>query len=501
MANVNSEDIITSADTADHPIESGFNDYPGSVNRSYDEGDEDETLLEREVDGNETLVACLAPKDRWWGVYAIFYFLGITTLLPWNFFINADKYWMYKFRDVNATRNGTDVFSPDWDSSEAIVQLDLHPLHGKTPFQASFTSYLAIASNVPSTICFLLNAVISRWISANMRMVVSLIITLVIFIASTVLVQINTDSWQQGFFATTMISVIFMNSFCAFFQCGLLQVVGRFPPEYTTAVMSGQALGGIFAASANLLSIFFAADQVKSAFIYFLLGSASLFFSVCASVYLPRTLFFKFYTGGKSHQPYRFIENYPPQARIRPNETRKAKGMWIVFKKVWIQAISAMMVFVVTLAAFPTLMVLVVSEEVPSVWNEKYYVALVSFLVFSCGDYIGRILSGALQLPEKSSSWTLIFSILRIGFLPMIMMCQLHPRTLLPVIFKSDIEFGIISFLFGFSNGYLANVVFINAPQLVSREDQEEANGVVTTALGIGLSVGVSLSYFLLKLL
>lgn len=57
-----------------------------------------------------------------------------------------------------------------------------------------------------------------------------------------------------------------------------------------------------------------------------------------------------------------------------------------------------MMVFVVTLAAFPTLMVLVVSEEVPSVWNEKYYVALVSFLVFSCGDYIGRILSGALQL-------------------------------------------------------------------------------------------------------
>lgn len=76
-------------------------------------------------------------------------------------------------------------------------------------------------------------------------------------------------------------------------------------------------------------------DQVKSAFIYFLLGSASLFFSVCASVYLPRTLFFKFYTGGKSHQPYRFIENYPPQARIRPNETRKAKGMWIVFKKVF----------------------------------------------------------------------------------------------------------------------------------------------------------------------
>jgi hypothetical protein len=73
---------------------------------------------------------------------------------------------------------------------------------------------------------------------------------------------------------------------------------------------------------------------VKSAFIYFLLGCASLFFSVCASVYLPRTLFFKFFTGGKFHQPYRFIENYPPQARIRPSDLQRTGNMWIVFKKV-----------------------------------------------------------------------------------------------------------------------------------------------------------------------
>ena len=72
------------------------------------------------------------------------------------------------------------------------------------------------------------------------------------------------------------------------------------------------------------------------------------------------------------------------------------------------------MVFVVTLAAFPTLTVLVVSKDVPSVWNEKYYVAVVSFLVFACGDYLGRILSGALQLvtfcytDESSSSLRMI---------------------------------------------------------------------------------------------
>lgn len=37
---------------------------------------------------------------RYWGVYAIFYFLGITTLLPWNFFINADQVQLNKFLQI-----------------------------------------------------------------------------------------------------------------------------------------------------------------------------------------------------------------------------------------------------------------------------------------------------------------------------------------------------------------------------------------------------------------
>lgn len=38
------------------------------------------------------------PVDKYYMCYFIFYLLGITTLLPWNFFITADdvnmtKYW------------------------------------------------------------------------------------------------------------------------------------------------------------------------------------------------------------------------------------------------------------------------------------------------------------------------------------------------------------------------------------------------------------------------
>ena len=42
-------------------------------------------------------------KDRYNLVYLMFFYLSVGMLLPWNFFINVNGYWMYKFRTVNAT--------------------------------------------------------------------------------------------------------------------------------------------------------------------------------------------------------------------------------------------------------------------------------------------------------------------------------------------------------------------------------------------------------------
>ena len=48
-----------------------------------------------------------APADRYRRVWVVFYMLGMTTLLPWNFFIAVNDYWNYKFRDVahNSSHN------------------------------------------------------------------------------------------------------------------------------------------------------------------------------------------------------------------------------------------------------------------------------------------------------------------------------------------------------------------------------------------------------------
>lgn len=41
------------------------------------------------------------PRDRLHGAYAIFFLLGIGSLLPWNFFITAKHYWMYKLQNCS----------------------------------------------------------------------------------------------------------------------------------------------------------------------------------------------------------------------------------------------------------------------------------------------------------------------------------------------------------------------------------------------------------------
>ena len=55
------------------------------------------------VENNDSEDDRNAPRDKYNGVYLVFVLVGITTLLPWNFFISLNNFWDYKFRDVNET--------------------------------------------------------------------------------------------------------------------------------------------------------------------------------------------------------------------------------------------------------------------------------------------------------------------------------------------------------------------------------------------------------------
>ena len=82
------------------------------------------------------------PPDPYNMVFILFYFLSIGTLLPWNFFITVNGYWMYKFRTVDASLTSL--------SSNSTTD-------GKNDLQVEFTSDLAIASQIPNVTILILN--------------------------------------------------------------------------------------------------------------------------------------------------------------------------------------------------------------------------------------------------------------------------------------------------------------------------------------------------------
>ncbi|XP_060057426.1 equilibrative nucleoside transporter 3 isoform X4 [Erinaceus europaeus] len=65
-----------------------------------------EVLLEKLLD--HPTPGLQRPKDHFNGAYIIFFSLGIGGLLPWNFFVTAKEYWIFKFSNCSSSATGED---------------------------------------------------------------------------------------------------------------------------------------------------------------------------------------------------------------------------------------------------------------------------------------------------------------------------------------------------------------------------------------------------------
>ncbi|KAF5274247.1 hypothetical protein FQR65_LT04365 [Abscondita terminalis] len=446
------------------------------------EEDEDEIPIENNINEDhiivvkdeEPLFKPQEPKDKYLVVFFIFYFLGMTTLLPWNFFITANDYWMYKFRDPN---NQLNFFLPP---------------PKLTPLQSSFTSYLSIASNVPVVIFLTLNAALTKRISLNTRISGSFTLMLVLFIVTTVFVKVNTDNWQENFFIFTIITVVLLNVSSAVLSGSIFGIIGKFSPKYITAVIGGQALGAIFTAVVQIIALSFGISSVFSAFLYFLIGDIIILISFLMYFVLIKTVFFKFNISDKMGVGVNDFQNELVRPQLVCYKT--------IMRKIWPYVLSTFFVFLVTMSLFPGVTVLVESEGKGhgNKWDDIYFVPVVSYLLFNCGDYTGRILAVLVQWPRKGSL-QLAFSIIRVLLIPLLLMCNVQPRQNLPVVFSHDYIYILIICLISLSNGYFANLNVMCASRVVKQHEKEMASSIVAVFLGLGLAAGSALSLIFVK--
>ncbi|KAH3852350.1 equilibrative nucleoside transporter 3-like [Dreissena polymorpha] len=425
------------------------------------------------------------PKDRFHLVYMIFCLLGLGALIPWNFFITANAYFKYKLR--NTTVSEQQYLEPQYE----------------TQLQTMFEGYLTVASTVPNLAFNFITAMLISRIGLKVRMVTALVLMITIFLVTVILVKMDTDTWQPTFFWITMVSCVLINIGSSILSTSLFGLASLFPGKYMQAVMSGQALGGVFAAISNLVTLSVGSGVILSGLSYFLIALFTIAVSLIgfASLYCIDYSRYHILEIGETFNVQ--VNGVNGEDSIDTVNTQKGCFQTkLILKRVWKEGLSVCIVFLVTLSCYPAISSSIMSLSTGNTeWLEKYFTALVCFLLMNCGDYAGRIISGYLKWPKfGQSNMLLILALLRVAFIPLLMYCNVQPRSD-PVVFNSDIYPVVFILLLGLTNGHFGTLAMMYGPGKVMPDQAERTGAIMSSFLTTGLVIGSLLAILLMKAL
>merc|ERR1719154_432640 len=338
----------------------------------------------------------------------------------------------YKYRNVAADGLELD-YVDDGLQANVTSNSDEQP----EDILGSFYGYLSAASMVPNVTFLILNAFFGHRLKTQPRLVISLIFVILMFTFTSVMVQVDTDTWQHEFLIVSLVPVVFININAAIFQGGILGVAGKFPPAYMGAVFSGQAVGGIFASGCNVVFLALGASASQSGFFCFLTSVVFLLTALVAYGVATRSEFYQYYLNENDAQDKDDKEKKPEDSKLLENGSYgDAASMIPKPSKVgsWITLGLSILRFV-----------------------------FLPLFLFCNVD------------PDN--------------------------RGLTSVLFESDTAYIVIMMLFSISNGYVGSICMISGPQIVRGEEAGTAASLMVACLGLGLGIGASLSNIFAKLI
>ncbi|KAG1950140.1 equilibrative nucleoside transporter 1 [Pimephales promelas] len=426
------------------------------------------------------------PKDKYNGVWWIFFMLGLGTLLPWNFFMTATMYFTSRLADPVTEANSNFSANVTEEAPRSVLQ-------------AKFNNVMTLCAMVPLLVFTCLNSALHQRIPQKVRIAGSLLAILLVFLLTAVLVKVELE--PLPFFVVTMIKIICINSFGAVLQGSLFGMAGLLPASYTTPIMSGQGLAGTFAAFSMICAIASGSSIQDSAFGYFITACAVIALAVASYVALPKLAFFQYYQKSQQNKPAEDEENKmdllknDQRQQSAGDDDKHTPSMLSIFKKIWLMAVSVCFAFTVTIGTFPAITVDVRSSIAGGgVW-EKYFIPVSCFLFFNVFDWAGRSLTAVCMWPGKDSKLLPGLILARVIFVPLFMLCNVQPRVNLPVYFTHDGWFIAFMILFAFSNGYLASLCMCFGPKKVDPSEAETAGAIMAFFLSLGLALGASVSF------
>ncbi|PAA87153.1 hypothetical protein BOX15_Mlig026401g3, partial [Macrostomum lignano] len=414
-------------------------------------------------------------QDSFNAALFLFFFLGIGSLLPWNFFTTAKGYFNFKLRNVSA------------DSTEDGG--------GTTYLQLTFENYLAVFSNLPNIVFTLANAAVTKRIGQATRLLAGLCLMIAVFAATAAFVCVDTDDYQTAFFWCTMASVMAVNIGAALVQGSLFGLAAMFTHKYVTALMQGQASGGVTAALVYIASLSLGSGALSAGLVYFVSATCVLLLCLLAYLALRRLPFVREQVNRS--QSISYDSSLPSAGSSLSLSGQPATWRRALSDLAW-PALSVFMVFAVSLSLYPALLSSVSSVARP---DSLYFVPLACFLAFNAADLLGRCFV-SFSLPS-SNRLLAGLALLRLVFVPLFLACNYQPRRqwAIPPAFTSDAALPILVSLFGLSNGYLGALSMTRGAAAAEIQNAELYGALMSFFLTLGLGTGSAASFVFTTLL
>ncbi|XP_064453732.1 equilibrative nucleoside transporter 1 isoform X6 [Mirounga angustirostris] len=464
-------------------------------------------------DATVTMTTTHQPQDRYKAVWLIFFMLGLGTLLPWNFFMTATRYFTNRLDESQNMSLVTAELSKDIQPSATPTV----PSPERNLLSAVFNNVMTLCAMLPLLFFTCLNSFLHQRIPQSVRILGSLVAILLVFLITAVLVKVQLDAIP--FFVITMVKIVLINSFGAILQGSLFGLAGLLPTSYTAPIMSGQGLAGIFASVAMICAIASGSELSESAFGYFIIACGVIVLAIICYLALPRLEFYRYYQQFKLEGPgeqetkldliskgeetgANKEESKVPAPSSQPtNKGHSIRAIlrntrtWVPFLQILVPALSVCFIFTVTIGVFPAVTAEVQSSIAgTSTWGD-YFIPVSCFLTFNVFDWLGRSLTAVFTWPGKDSHWLPSLVLARMLFVPLLLLCNVQPRRHLAVVFEHDAWFIIFMAAFAFSNGYLASLCMCFGPKKVKPAEAETAGAIMAFFLSLGLALGAVFSF------
>uniref|UniRef100_A0A8C9SGP1 Solute carrier family 29 member 1 (Augustine blood group) n=1 Tax=Scleropages formosus TaxID=113540 RepID=A0A8C9SGP1_SCLFO len=444
------------------------------------------------------MATCNAPQDKYNAVWLIFFILGLGTLLPWNFFMTATMYFRSRLRDPSAE------VASQMMSNGTTVGVDTQSV-----LESKFNNVMTLCAMVPLLVFTCLNSILHQRIPQKVRITGSLTAILGVFLMTAIIVKVELE--PLPFFVITMIKIVCINSFGAVLQGSLFGMAGLLPTSYTAPIMSGQGLAGTFAAFSMICALASGSELQDSSFGYFITACLVILLAIASYLTLPKMEFFQYYQKNKAKSTY---HDDNKMELMKKGEPQTAKIVFLTeFSRessdpqsyrqrlhsqsvpIWLTAFSVCFAFTVTIGIFPALTADVKSTIANGSAWDIYFIPVSCFLLFNIMDWAGRSLTAVCLWPGKNSKLLPLLLLARMLFVPLFMLCNVQPRSNLPVFFSHDAWFIFFMILFAFSNGYLASLCMCFGPKKVEAHEAETAGAIMAFFLSLGLALGASISF------